>query len=111
MTQTLTANDETPQADHLVQISSPSTLLAVIPHLLGFMPEASVVVIGISPPRDRVKVTLRFDLPDPPDTELAAEAAAHAVDVIAAQRLPAAIAVGYGPEALVTPIVDALRGA
>jgi hypothetical protein len=111
MTQTLTAGDDTPRTDLLVQVGSPSTLLAVVPHLLGFMPEASVVVIGTAQPRDRVRVTLRFDLPDPPDKALAAEMAAHAVDVIASQRLTAAVAVGYGPETLVTPVVTALLGA
>jgi hypothetical protein len=111
MAQTLTAGDNTPQTDLIVQVGSPGTLLAVIPHLLGFVPEASVVVIGTSPPRDRVKVTLRFDLPDPPDESLAAEIASHAADVIASQRLTAAVAVGYGPEALVTPVADALLDA
>ena len=91
----------------MARVDSPAALLAVIPHLLGFMPEASVVVIGLTPPRDRVRVTLRYDLPDPPDADLVAGIAAHAVGVISSQRLPAAIAVGYGPEPLVAPVVDA----
>jgi len=71
------------------------------------MPEASIVVIGLTPPRDRVRVTLRYDLPDPPGADLAA----HAAGVISSQQLPAAIAVGYGPEPLVTPAADAVRDA
>jgi Domain of unknown function (DUF4192) len=111
MEQTLTAGDDTPQTDLIVRVSSPRTLLAVIPHLLGFMPQASMVVIGMSPPRDRVRVTLRYDLPDPPDAALAAEIATHAADVIGSQRLTAAVAVGYGAELLVTPLADALLDA
>ena len=75
------------------------------------MPQASLVVIGIEPPRHRVKVTLRYDLPDPPGAGVAADVAAHAVAVIGSQRLNALVAVGYGPRMLVDPVADALRGA
>jgi Domain of unknown function (DUF4192) len=95
----------------VVRAGSPRELLAVVPLLLGFMPEASLVVIGVAPPRDRVRVTLRYDLPDPPDAEMAAEIVAHAVGVLRAQRLRAAVAVGYGPEAPVTSLAGALRDA
>jgi Domain of unknown function (DUF4192) len=111
MTKTLIAGDDTPETDLVVQVTSPKTLLAVIPHLLGFRPEASMVVIGTSPPRDRIRITLRFDLPDPPDASVAAEMASHAVGVIGSQRLTAAMAVGYGPEALVTPVAEAMLDA
>ena len=87
------------------------TLLAVIPHLLGFIPQASVVVIGTAPPRSRIRVTLRYDLPDPPGLGAAADLAAHAAAVIGSQRLEAAVAVGYGPETLVTPVAEAMREA
>ena len=71
MRQAITAGDDTPQTPRnsripqtppdsraaqpsvVVRADSPAALLAVIPHLLGFMPEASVVVIGLTPPRDR----------------------------------------------------------
>ena len=66
-------------------------------------------MIGVAPPRDRIRVTLRYDLPDPPEAELVAEIAAHAVGVLRSQQLTAAVAVGYGPETLVTPV--ARRGA
>ena len=82
-----------------------------MPHLLGFVPDMSLVVIGTAPPRDRIRVTLRYDLPDPPDADLAADIAAHAAGVLGAQRLPAAVAVGYGPEALVTPVAGAFLDA
>jgi hypothetical protein len=120
MRQAITAGDDTPQTPRnsrttqpsiVVRADSPAALLAVIPHLLGFMPQASVVVIGLTPPRGRVRVTLRYDLPDPPEADLAADIAGHAVGVISSQQLTAAIAVGYGPEPLVTPVAGALRDA
>jgi Domain of unknown function (DUF4192) len=120
MRQAITAGDDTPQTPRtsrttqpsiVVRADSPSALLAVIPHLLGFVPHASVVVIGLTPPRDRVRVTLRYDLPDPPEADLVADIAGHATGVISSQQLAAAIAVGYGPEPLVTPVADALRDA
>ena len=95
----------------MVRAGSPAALLRLVPHLLGFMPEASLVVIGVAPPRDRARVTLRYDLPDPPAANLVAEIAAHALGVLSAQRLTAAVAVGYGPEPLVTPVARELREA
>lgn len=80
-----------------------------MPVLLGFEPDASMVVVGTEPPRARVRLTLRYDLPDPPDAKLAAELARHAASVLAAQRIQSAVAVGYGSGHLVTPLVDALR--
>jgi hypothetical protein len=82
-------------------------LLAIVPHLLGFGPRSSVVVIGTEQPRGLVKVTLRYDLPDPADPGLAAETAEHAFAVLSSQRLAGAIAVGYGPDALVRPVAAA----
>ena len=122
MRQTITAADDlpqNPQAPHdrgpqptlVVRAGSPAALLRLVPHLLGFMPEASLIVIGVAPPRDRIQVTLRYDLPDPPAADLAAEIAAHALGVLSAQRLTAAVAVGYGPEPLVTPVARELREA
>jgi hypothetical protein len=118
MTQTITAGDDLPHDQHqdqeptlVVRAGSPAALLRLIPHLLGFIPEASLVVIGVTPPRDRIKLTLRYDLPDPPEPDLAADIAAHAIGVLSAQRLTAAVAVGYGPDALVTPVANELRDA
>jgi hypothetical protein len=121
MSQTLTAGDEPPQTPQHSQdkqengvrlrAGSPAELLSIIPHLLGFVPESSLVLIGTEPRRSRVKVTLRYDLPDPPDADLAADVAAHAVGVITAQGLTATVAVGYGPEPLVGPVAGALRDA
>jgi hypothetical protein len=127
MPQTFTAGDESPQpsqaqqtpqtpqtgqASHPpIQADSPAALLAIVPHLLGFVPQASLVVIGTEPPRSSVKVTLRYDLPDPPGAGVAADIAAHAVGVVGSQRLTAVLAVGYGSQALVDLVAAALRDA
>jgi hypothetical protein len=95
----------------LVRASTPADLLRLVPHLLGFRPAASLVVIGVAPPRDRIRLTLRYDLPDPPGAHLVADVAAHAVAVLRKQRLKAVVAIGYGAEALVTPMARALRAA
>jgi hypothetical protein len=99
------------QPDLVVRAGSPAALLTLIPHLLGFVPEASLIVIGVTPPRDRIRVTLRYDLPDPPEIDLVADIVAHAVGVLRSQRLTAAVAVAYGPEPQVTPVADELRDA
>jgi Domain of unknown function (DUF4192) len=87
-----------------VRVGSPAAMLAVVPYLLGFLPESSLVVIGVEPPGGSIKVTMRYDLPDPADTDLAADITAHAFGVLGAQDLTAAVAIGYGPEALVAPL-------
>src|SRR5215472_7759650 len=133
MIQTLTAGDDSPHplpdsrfpwtvrspdrgpapesAPVRVRPCSPGELLAIVPHLLGFVPQASLVVMGTEPPRDRIKVTLRYDLPDPPGAGVAADIAAHAVGVVGSQQLTAMTAVGYGTEVLVDPVAYALRDA
>jgi hypothetical protein len=99
------------QPDVVVRAGSPAALLTLIPHLLGFVPEASLIVIGVAPPRDRIRVTLRYDLPDPSEAGLVADIVAHAVGVLRTQRLTAAVAVAYGPEHQVTPVANELRDA
>jgi Domain of unknown function (DUF4192) len=91
-----------------VRISSPADVLAVVPHLLGFHPDNSLVVIGAGRPRERIELAFRYDLPDPPDAALAAEIAGHAAVVLRHRKLSTVIGVGYGPGALVTPVADAL---
>jgi hypothetical protein len=94
-----------------LRADSPDALLTIVPHLLGFLPQASLVVIGTEPQGDRIKVTLRYDLPDPPGAGAAAELAEHAVGVLGSQQLSALVAVGYGSRVLVDPVAGALRAA
>jgi hypothetical protein len=92
-----------------VRIGSPTSLLAVIPGLLGFDPGPSIVVIGVEPQTAQVRVTLRYDVPDPRDPRVTAALARHAVSLLAAQGVTSAVAVGYGTDAAVSPVAAALR--
>jgi hypothetical protein len=68
-----------------------------------------MVIVGTEQPRSLAMLTLRYDLPEPPDREIATEIARHATDVLSAQRIETAVAIGYGPGNLVTPVADAFR--
>jgi Domain of unknown function (DUF4192) len=92
-----------------IRIGSPAEILAAVPYLLGFHPDHSLVVIGARPPRDRVHVTFRYDLPCPPEPAYTREIAAHATAVLTREHATVAIVAGYGPGALVTPAAEALR--
>ncbi len=92
-----------------VKVGSPAEILAAVPYLLGFHPTRSLVVIGARPPRDRVHVSFRYDLADPPDGEFAREIAEHASSVLVNQDVTVAIIVGYGPGAVVTPVAEEFR--
>jgi hypothetical protein len=116
MTQNISAGDhaphdtpDTPAPERYVRLGSPASLLAVVPILLGFQPASSMVIIGTEGPRAEVRLTLRYDLPEPPDPEIAADIARHATGVLNAQRIEAAVAAGYGPGHLVTPVADSFR--
>jgi Domain of unknown function (DUF4192) len=76
--------------------------------MLGFYPSCSLVVVGLSGQHNRVHVTFRYDLPDPPDVACAEDIAEHAASVLSRQRLHAAALVGYGPATLVTPVMAAV---
>jgi hypothetical protein len=99
--------DTTSTPPRRVRAGSAQAVLAVVPYLLGFMPESSLVVIGTEPPNGTVKVTLRYDLPGP-SPEDAEDIAGHAFAVLDSQQLTTAFAIGYGPAQLVTPLASAL---
>lgn len=92
-----------------IRVDSVAGFLAVIPHLLGFHPSRSMVVIGLDARHGRVKLAFRYDLPDPPDAARAREIADHAVGVLRKRRISTAIAAGYGAGTLVTPVAEVLR--
>jgi hypothetical protein len=91
-----------------VRIGSIPSLLATVPHLLGFHPERSIVIVGADV-RGRVRITLRYDLPNPARAQSAGVLARHALAIVSAQKIRYAIAAGYGPKRLVGPVIDALR--
>jgi hypothetical protein len=90
-------------------LTAPAGLLAAIPRLVGFHPASSLVIIGTQPPQGKITVTLRYDLPDPPDPRHAAQIAAHAAGALALAHAGEAVAVGYGPGHLVTPVIGELQ--
>ena len=92
-----------------VRIGSPTSLLAVIPVLLGFDPGHSIVVIGTEPGTALVRITLRYNVPDPRHPRLAAALAEHAISLLAGQGVTTAVAAGYGTDAAVSPVAAALR--
>ena len=92
-----------------VRIGSPLTLLAVVPGLLGFEPADSIVVIGTGQPGAEVQLTLRYDLPDPAAARGAAAIAEGVTSILAMQCITTAAAIGYGPDAVVSPVAAALR--
>jgi hypothetical protein len=94
----------------MLRVGSPASLLASIPGLLGFHPARSLVVVGAGPPRGRIEVAFRYDLPEPPDRGAAVRIAAHAAGILARHQLTLAVVVGYGPGPMVTPVADALVG-
>lgn len=44
-------------------MADPATALAAVPYLVGFTPSESIVLLALRPPRGRVVLTLRQDLP------------------------------------------------
>jgi hypothetical protein len=90
-----------------VTAGTPDALLALVPHLLGFYPCSSLVVLGLGGKRHRVQVTFRYDLPDPPDADQEDDIAEHAASVLHRQRLRVAALIGYGPAQLVMPVLAA----
>jgi hypothetical protein len=57
--------DSTDNTVSTVKLTEPSQLIAAVPHLLGFRPDDSVVLIGHHAGGGRVGVSLRADLPPP----------------------------------------------
>jgi Domain of unknown function (DUF4192) len=98
-------------AETRIRVSSVVGFLAVVPHLLGFHPSRSMVVVGLNAQRGRIMLGFRYDLPDPPDAARSREIAQHAAKVLKARRIKTAIAAGYGPGTMVTPVAESLRAA
>jgi hypothetical protein len=96
--------------DQVLSVSTPADLLALVPYLLGFHPERSVVVVAL---RDhRLVVVTRTDLPEPGAGRQAVRARVKQIaSQLAANGATAAIVIGYGPAEAVTAVVDAARDA
>jgi hypothetical protein len=110
------AGDQTPHTNSQlrrevprIRLSSVAGFLAAVPHLLGFHPSQSMVVVGLDARRGRIVLAFRYDLPDPPDPARSQEITEHAIGVLEKRRIKTAIAAGYGPGTLVTPVAEPLR--
>ncbi len=76
-----------------ITINGPGDLVAVVPHLLGFAPESSLVVVGLD--QSGLQCTFRVDLPE------RTEDAGHVrdlVDQLRRNNCGRAVAIVYGPE-------------
>lgn len=61
-----------------VRISTPADTVCAVPHLVGFHPTSSLVVICLHEPRGRIGLTMRYDLPpDAHDDEFASDVLAR----------------------------------
>jgi hypothetical protein len=85
--------------------------LAVVPHLLGFHPANSLVVLGIGGQHARIRLAFRYDLPDPPQDALSADIASHATAVLCREHLTMVVIVGYGKGPAVSSVVDVVAPA
>jgi hypothetical protein len=56
----------------VVRLSGPGDLVATVPHLFGFVPTESIVLLGLHGPRKRINLTLRLDLCPPEHDQLIA---------------------------------------
>lgn len=52
-------------APAIVKIGAPSDIVAAVPHLLGFHPQESLVLVSLRGPRKRSSLVARVDLPPP----------------------------------------------
>jgi Domain of unknown function (DUF4192) len=98
-------------AESRIRVGSVAGFLAIVPHLLGFHPDRSLVVVGLDARRGRVVLAFRYDLPDPPDASGSNDIADHAAAVLVKRRIKTAIVAGYGPGRLVTPVAGQTRTA
>ena len=81
MTSTTTPGRPAPDPRPVLRLRSPSDQIEAVPHLLGFRPTESVVMLCLAGRRRRLLVTARVDLPEggpAADTTLAAELVRHA---------------------------------
>jgi hypothetical protein len=104
-----TSDTSSKPTPHTPESTAPARLLGRIPELLGFVPRDSLVVAGTAGLRGAVRLTLRYDLPSPGDTQAITGMHAHAAGVLASQRLTHAVVIGYGPDALVAPMMESWR--
>ena len=95
----------------VVKVGTPSDLVAAIPHLLGFVPSESVVILGLAGRKGRIAFTMRLDLVEEDNDALVAE---HLAMRLGHERVDAAAVFVFTSERPTgawlprRPLVDAL---
>ncbi|GAA2324014.1 hypothetical protein GCM10010149_91690 [Nonomuraea roseoviolacea subsp. roseoviolacea] len=90
--------------DHAVSLKDPADFIAIVPYLLGFHPDRSLVAMAFD--GDALKGVIRFDLPD--SSEDAPDAATYCARLLAQNAARYVFLIGYGSGQQVTPIMDGL---
>ncbi|KAB8186014.1 DUF4192 family protein [Microbispora catharanthi] len=105
----------TSRLDHTVRLTRPADFIAIVPYMLGFHPERSIVAMAFEPAADPqatargLRFSMRVDLPD--RSEDTPDLAQHFADLLTRNDAERAMLIGYGPGWHVTPVIDAVRGA
>ncbi|MBE3016291.1 DUF4192 domain-containing protein [Microbispora sp. NEAU-D428] len=100
--------------DHTVRLSRPADFIAIVPYMLGFHPDRSIVAMAFEPAADPdsttrgLRFSMRFDLPD--NSEDTPDLARRFAELLTRNGTERAILIGYGPGWHVTPVMDAIRG-
>lgn len=82
----------------VVTVGGAADLVATVPHLFGFHPAASLVVLGLRPPRSRVGGGMRVDLVGPPGGQLSDRGLAEHVSRVLRGTFTESLVVVYGDE-------------
>jgi hypothetical protein len=101
----------------LIRLSRPADMAAAIPHLVGFHPDESLVVVSLRGERKRIGLTMRYDLAPPSLDERVAEEIAIRLAADEAEFALLACCTAEAPGAgrhprtqLIQRVTDALRG-
>src|SRR5689334_1716742 len=101
--------------DHTVRLSRPVDFIAILPYMLGYQPERSIVAMAFEPGPNAdggvrgLRFSVRFDLPD--NSEDTPDLARRFAELLTLNGTERAMLIGYGPGWHVTPVMDAVRGA
>lgn len=103
------ADDTSQAAQPRLVVRSPVDLIAAVPYMLGFHPEASIVAVGFD--GSLGTSVLRLDLPRSGDVFGARDVGAKIAHVLTRNGFRSALLVGYGSDEHVTPVVTVIRDA
>lgn len=84
-----------------IKINGPGDLVAVVPHLLGFAPESSLVVVGLD--ESGLQCTFRVDLPERTKD---ADQVRDLVAQLTRNNCGQAVAIVYGPEPIALAVAS-----